>query len=43
MPCRVRDVAKTRLGDRVAPLRMGARRAAPGSQVLSDFEVISCP
>ena len=31
------------LSIRVAPLRMGSRRAAPGSQILSDFEVISCP
>jgi len=30
-------------GVRVAPFRMGVRRAAPGSQVLSVFEVISCP
>ena len=29
--------------DRVAPLRMGARRATPSSQVLSDFEVMSYP
>jgi len=29
--------------DRVAPLRMGVRRAAPGRQVLPDFQVISCP
>jgi len=29
--------------DRVAPLRMGVRRAAAGSQVLPDFQVISCP
>ena len=28
---------------RVAPLRMGVRRVAPGSQVLPDFEVRSCP
>jgi len=28
---------------KVAPLRMGVKSAAPGSQVLSDFEVISCP
>ena len=28
---------------RVAPLRMGVRRAAPDSQVLPDFEVICCP
>jgi len=27
----------------VAPLRMGVRRAAPGGQLLPDFEVISCP
>ena len=30
-------------GDRVAPLRMRVRRAAPGSQVLPHFEVISRP
>ena len=28
---------------RVASLRIGVRRVAPGSQVLPDFEVISCP
>jgi len=28
---------------RVAPLRMGVKRAAPGSQVLPDLEAISCP
>jgi len=27
------------VADRVAPLRIGVKRAAPGSQVLSDFEV----
>ena len=31
------------LNIRVAPLRMGVGRAAPGSQVLTDFEVLSCP
>ena len=32
-----------RTGGRFAPLRMGVRRAAPSSQVLLDFGVISCP
>jgi len=31
------------LHERVAPLRMGVRRAVPGNQVLSYFVVISCP